>query len=592
MITAMTMSKINVANDIYIDPSDLETAGDNEISKKAIKDALKFYQKNPLQYAKDNLSIPKLTEKQEEVFNALFKYRKVAVSTHNAFGKSFIASVIALTIMNLYPAECKGVTLAPTFQQVRDVIWAELHSIFENTRTEKQLMPLGRMGTVRYEIGAKTFLVGRSPKINAAGTGQSLNGLHADVVFVIVDEACGVNRQIFEQIERITNTGGIVYILFIGNPLNINSYFGEIFHTKEGEGIYKLSYTAYDNPNMIANNFTNLNEIKKEAEKIKQLPEQIRREYYENKHYKIVNPALLSPGYVIKAFIRWGESPLFLTNVIGQWVATQTNALVTVIRATELMSGTYLNDNKQRVFIAEEEGFCKYNGDKNIYCGIDAARDGDDKIIIYAMQGNKVIYCKKFNKTYVHDDSDYKGERLLEDGNYIAGEFITNVVINNKHNNIRVAVDCGGGYGDTIYDAIRNSPLIRDLNLFKIRRIKFNEKADKEDMYADKASEIICQLADDINSENGILFMDADEDLKNQLTNRRRGYDSKSRFKIESKKEFKQRGSTSPDEMDALALANDCRHWNEAEEKMIKRLNNFVIKTSARKFDSRKSEVY
>lgn len=585
------MQAIKELNNIYISPFNLETAGDNEIKSDTLKQTVSYYRKNPFEYVKDNLSVPEMTEKQKEVFEAFFKYRKIAVSTHNAFGKSFLASVLALTVMNLYADECKGATIAPTFQQVRDVIWSELHSIFENTRSEKHLMPLGKMGTVRYEIGAKTFLVGRSPKINAAGTGQSLNGLHARVVIIIVDEACGVNRQIFEQIERITNTGGIVFILFIGNPLDINSYFGQIFHTKEGEGFYKLSYTAYDNPNLIANNLTSLNAIIKEGEKIKELPENVRREYYENRHYKIINHNLLSPGYVMKAFIRWGASPLFLTNVIGQWVATQTNALVTVIRATELMSGTYLNENKEKVFVAESEGYCKYNGDTNIYVGIDAARDGEDKIIIYALQGNKEIFKRKFNKTYIHDDSDYKGERLLEDGNYIAGEFITNLVIPHKQHNIKVEVDCGGGYGDTIYDAIIKHPIIKTLNLFKIRRVKFNEKADKEDMYFDKASEIICQLADDINGEQGIVFDEVDEDLKNQLTNRRRGYDNKSRFKIESKKEYKVRsGSTSPDEMDALALANDCRHWNKNQKSMIDALvRTAAIKTGANR---RKREAY
>lgn len=585
------MEAIKELNNIYISPFNLETAGDNEIQADTLKQAILFYRDNPAEYVKDNLSIPDMTETQKEVFEAFFKYRKIAVSTHNAFGKSFLASVLALTVMNLYADECKGATIAPTFQQVRDVIWSELHSIFENTRSEKHLMPLGKMGTVRYEIGAKTFLVGRSPKINAGGTGQSLNGLHAHVIIIIVDEACGVNRQIFEQIERITNTGGIVFILFIGNPLDINSYFGQIFHTKEGEGYYKLSYTAYENPNLIANGLTSMDAITKEGEKIKALPESVRREYYENKHYKIVNHNLLSPGYVMKAFIRWGASPLFLTNVIGEWVATQTNALVTVIRATELMAGTYINENKEKVYIAENEGYCKYNGDTNIYVGIDAAREGDDKIIIYALQGNKEIFKRKFNKTYIHEDSDYKGERLLEDGNYIAGEFITNLVIPYKQHNIRVEVDCGGGYGDTIYDSIIKHPIIKTLNLFKIRRIKFNENADKNDMYTDKASEIICQLADDINSEYGIIFDDIDEDLKNQLTNRRRGYDNKSRFKIESKKEYKIRsGSTSPDEMDALALANDCRHWNENQKKMIEALTRTAgIKTGANK---RKREAY
>ena len=450
---------------------------------------------------------------------------------------------------------------------------------------------MGKMGTVLYKIAAKTFLVGRSPRINAGGTGQSLNGLHAETMLVIVDEACGVNRQIFEQMERITNTGGKVFILLIGNPLDINSYFGQIFHTKEGEGFYKLSYTAFENPNLIANGLTSMEAIIKEGDKIKELPESVRREYYENKHYKIVNHNLLSPGYVMKAFIRWGASPLFLTNVIGQWVATQTNALVTVIRATELMSGTYLDENKQKVYIAENEGYCSYNGDKNIYVGIDAAREGDDKIIIYALQGNKEIFKRKFNKTYVHDDSDYKGERLLEDGNYIAGEFITNLVIPYKQNPIKCEIDCGGGYGDTIYDSIIKHPIMKTLNLFKVRRVKFNEKADKEDMYYDKASEIICQLADDINSEHGIVFDDVDEDLKNQLTNRRRGYDNKSRFKIESKKEYKVRsGSTSPDEMDALALANDCRQWKEKDKNLLTALSKTAgIKTGAH---GRKREAY
>ena len=559
---------------------DVETVDILDLTDDEIMAAIKKYRPHPLKFKDEVLQSPKFTDKQEQVFNDLFKYKKLAVSTHNAFGKSFIAANAVLTIYNLYPAKIKGAAFAPTFPQIRDILFSEMHSIYDNAKEKTDnIFPLGKISTTRYEIHSNAFFVGRSPRVLAKGsatTSQAVQGLHAPTMVIVVDEAAGVNRQIFEQIEKITNTAGNVFVLYIGNPLDINSYFGSLFHSKEGEGWHLLQFLAYESPNMVANGLTSINAIKKEAKKIKALPDKKRKEYYENKHYKIVNPALLSAGYVIKAFIRWGLSPLFLSGVIGSWTTTPKDAMVTLKRINQLMAGIDKDNDGNIIYLAEEMQVAKWDGSKTINIGIDAARSGADSVVVTAVMGNKEIYKRKFAKTYIVDDRDYKGERLLEDGGYICGEVKRELISQYPMYKFNLQIDCGGGYGDTIYDAFIASEEL-DKKFFTIRGTKFNEVADDEKTYNNKATEINKRLADDINSEYGILFIDEDLDLKNALTDRRIGYDNKSRFKIESKDEFKIRGGSSPDEMDSLALANDCRYWQDEIFKAADKKDNTTL---------------
>jgi len=513
-----------------------------------------------------------LTTKQREVIEAIFKHKKVLIPTHHAFGKSFICAIVAITIMNLYCDAMQGVTLAPTFRQVQDILWAEMRSIFDkvNGAVGKKFL-VGKFNLTRWDYSAESFAVGISPRRAAKGanTPEFIQGQHKGVMFLIGDEAGGLEKQIFEQGEGITNTAGLIFVIYIGNPLNRNSEFGEMCNTEKGEGYITIHIKAYESPNLVANGLTSIEAFRTLAAKLRTLSREERMTWYENKHFKVPCPFLLSPGWAIKSFMKWGESPLFFSKVIGDWVESTDDTLVPLSRMNEVMLGSYIDETGKKIWDSEEKGFCKWNGDKALYSGLDCSGDGADKRVLHTIEGNREFHYKSFAKTWERSDVDGRGTRLKEDGPYIAKYIYDNLITPNPERKQIILIDCTGGFGDSVYDALMKYPL--DSHYIKIVKINFASKAQDATLYHDIIAEMAFNLASSITSADGLL-LEPNDDLKNQITNRRKRSDEKHRNAIESKREYKGRAGQSPDDFDALMLANRARGVERLNS--IKGLNN------------------
>ena len=533
------------------------------VSAADYEKAWRYFRKNPLEYIDTVLLKPlniTLEENQREILTAIFKYKKVIIPTHHAFGKSFICALVSITLMNLYCNDIKGVTLAPTFRQVQDILWSEIRSIFERVNVLEKIL-LGKVNLTRYEIGAKAFATGVSPRRAAKGaaTPEFIQGTHAGTVFVIGDEAGGLEPQIYEQIEGITNTGGDVYIIYIGNPLNAASTFGEMARTEKGEGFYVIHKTAYDNINMKANGLTSLEAIRKEADRLRGMTRDQRAEAYRT-GYKAPAPYLLSAGWVMNCYLKWNESPLFFSKCIGEWAVNYADALVPLDRATELMYGSHIDADGVRCWASELQGLAAYNNITTINAGVDASGEGRDKTVCFALQGNRQYYHKSYSKTWVKENADFKGTRLKEDGAFIAKDIYDNIIIKNTNTKINILIDCTGGFGNSIYDALIKMKFNKAF--VTIRKVNFAEAAHDKEIYHDIVAEMASLLAEDMKSAEGII-LEQNDDLKNQITNRKITTDAKQRFMLESKSDYKQRAGQSPDDFDAFMLGNYGRHINK-----------------------------
>jgi hypothetical protein len=78
-------------------------------------------------------------------------------------------------------------------------------------------------------------------------------------------------------------------------------------------------------------------------------------------------------------------------------------------------------------------------------------------------------------------------------------------------------------------------------------------------------------MANHMKSPAGLL-LEANDDLKNKITNRKTTADGKKRNMLESKKDYKQRAGSSPDDFDALIMAvygdvveNTIGSWRDLE---------------------------
>lgn len=77
--------------------------------------------------------------------------------------------------------------------------------------------------------------------IEAASTTENLAGYHDDYMLFIVDEASGVNEEMYPAIEGAVATGIIVIILLIGNPTkNIGTFYDSHMRAKVAKNYYKI----------------------------------------------------------------------------------------------------------------------------------------------------------------------------------------------------------------------------------------------------------------------------------------------------------------------------------------------------------------
>ena len=181
-----------------------------------------------------------LWSKQEEVLRAVMEERRVAVKSGNGLGKDFTAAVALLWYLHTHDP---GIVLstAPTFRQVRHVLWRQIRAL--HRRAVQELG--GRMLDTRWELADDRYALGLS-----ADEAERFQGFHSENMLVVVDEAEGIEDEIYEAIDAVM-TSENVKLLLIGNPTRPAGPFYRAFHDERG--IYTpITISALDSPNVAA----------------------------------------------------------------------------------------------------------------------------------------------------------------------------------------------------------------------------------------------------------------------------------------------------------------------------------------------------
>jgi tRNA(Met) C34 N-acetyltransferase TmcA len=147
--------------------------------------------KDPLWFARSVLGVT-LWWLQEQILLSIRDNVRTAVKACHAPGKTFTAAVAVLWFLCAHKGAIV-ITTAPTWRQVKDVLWREIRRLREQSR-----MDLGgdiKLDPPTLEFGAKWYAMGLSPKDE-----DSFAGWHAPHVLVICDEASGVPIKILEAL--------------------------------------------------------------------------------------------------------------------------------------------------------------------------------------------------------------------------------------------------------------------------------------------------------------------------------------------------------------------------------------------------------
>ncbi|MQG33164.1 MAG: hypothetical protein FI717_02520, partial [SAR202 cluster bacterium] len=112
----------------------------------------------------------------------------------NGLGKGFCAAVVLLWFMHRHQDSAIVLSTAPTFPQVRHILWRQVHRLY---RPNAELLG-GKMLGTRWEIADDRYAMGLS-----AENADQFQGFHSPNMFIVVDKAEGVSDEIYEAIEAV-----------------------------------------------------------------------------------------------------------------------------------------------------------------------------------------------------------------------------------------------------------------------------------------------------------------------------------------------------------------------------------------------------
>ena len=300
----------------------------------------KRHREDPVYFARRVLGVEPWS-KQVEALTAVAENERVAVKSGNGLGKGFSAAAALLWFMSCHD-HAVALSTAPTFRQVRHILWKEVHRRYRNAKYDLG----GKLLDTRLEMPERdSFAMGLS-----ADSPDEFQGFHSANMLIVVDEAEGVAEPIYEAIEALM-TSENCRLLLIGNPTTVTGSFRRAFH-EDRELYHTITISAYDSPNV--------------AEGAKTVP------------------GLVTARWVEQRRKIWGEdNPIFQARVLGEFPEQSEDTLISLsaIEGAAKVSGGAVeqDDEPQPTVVA-----------------VDVARFGSDRSVILVRQGGQVKPVRTF----------------------------------------------------------------------------------------------------------------------------------------------------------------------------------------------------
>lgn len=447
------------------------------------------YAADPALWAREKLG-EHLWSKQIEIAHSVRANRLTAVQSCHGVGKSFVASRLTAWWLDIHPpGEARVVTTAPTGDQVKAILWSEINGAFAKAQARGNPLP-GRINEVEWKLGKQLIAFGRKP---SDYNPHAFQGIHAKYVLVVLDEACGINKQFWVAANAIA-TGEHCRILSIGNPDDPGSQFARVCANTERWNVIRIS--AFDTPN-----FTG-----------EQVPDDLR-------------PMLVSHAYEQDMRAEFGEhAPTYISKVLGQFPHDADDGVVrlTAIRACSLPPSTPLH----------------YTDLAPVQLGVDLGAGGDETVI-RERRGHRV-------------GREWRSRE--KDPSKVADVIVAAI---REATPTVVKIDSIGiGWGIVGLLRERRAQGGHDADIIGVNVSESSSEPQKFARLRSQIWwQVGRQLSEDHGWDLSELDEDDRERLVSQLTAPKYSIDAAGRIVVEPKAETKKRIGRSPDNADALLLA-------------------------------------
>ena len=466
-----------------------------------LDESIPLWRNDPVMFFREVLGFEP-DEWQAEAARDLAANPKVSIKSGQGVGKTGLEAAVFLWFITCFPYP-RIVATAPTKQQLHDVLWSEISKWM--SKSELLSMLLKWTKTYVYMVGneKRWFGVART-----ATKPENMQGFHEDNMLFIVDEASGVADPIMEAILG-TLSGANNKLLLCGNPTRTSGTFYDS-HTRD-RTLYKChTVSSADSSRTNKENIDSL--IRKYGWDSNVVRVRVRGEFPEQED---------------DVFIRLS------------WIESSINTELEPETAKAL--GCFFDDKGRKII--------DRNGVDSIDIGCDVARFGDDRTVI----GYKINEVAKIFKKYNGQDTTWTAGNICRLYNSL-------VDLYKFKKKIYVKIDdggVGGGVTDQLREIKRREP--ERYKMMEIVPIHFGQPI-KHKYYYDTTTymmgiirEMLEPFDDAGNPRQPTLVLPNDDDLVGQLSCRKYSYVG-GKIKVESKKEMKERGLSSPDEADCMLL--------------------------------------
>ena len=184
--------------------------------------------------------VPELTADQRSLVKAILENKYVACTAGHGTGKSYVAAALVLWFLSTNP-DSRVITTSASWELVENVLWREIRDMYE-----KSIIPLGgQLLNTSLEYDNKWIALGLS-----TDNPTRFQGKHAGRVFVLADEATGIEQPIFEAAESLALSGED-RILLQGNPTDPTSAF--YTETTKKNGKWRIvEMSCLNHPNVVS----------------------------------------------------------------------------------------------------------------------------------------------------------------------------------------------------------------------------------------------------------------------------------------------------------------------------------------------------
>ena len=429
--------------------------------------------------------------KQVEILNSVRDNKRTAVPACHSPGKSHIAARAVAWWVSVHPADTvRVVTTATTFRQVRGILWPHIRRLHATHHLPGEVL------TTEWKIDDIVIADGFSA---ADHNEAAVQGIHAENLLIVVDEAGGISQTIGNAIEALM-TGGHTRLLLLGNPPT--DQIGSWFERACRSDLYNvIPIDAYSTPN-----FTG----------------EVVGAWAKN---------LVDPTWVNDVISEFGEeSPFVQARIHARFPRTTTNVTIPI--------------DWLEAAVVEEPVW-----EGRVRLGVDVAADGGDEFVVARADG----LCSHIVHNSTNNDNAVAVAGIVLDHIHRAQKDHADRGVRER---VRVKVDSiGVGWGVVSLLKEWGKENRHDADIIAVN---VAERAYENEKFANQRAEMWWNLRTLLQpSPDGgqDVTLAVDRKVIAQLTAPTYRANSSGRIQIEAKADMKRRGVSSPDRAEALLLA-------------------------------------